>query len=117
MSAIKIIPTCYFSTEDEIKVAWAHKRKAFEAILCNQYSLPTVSLPKIAKCLIIIPPLNKQQRESEISEISVTQKSLMWKKKLQHNTPGIETGAVTKMVAIFIKIEICFYTFPFSLLQ
>ena len=62
----------HFPTDDEVKVAWAHKRKAFEAILCNQYSLSQFS--KIAKCLIIIPPLNKQQRESEIFEICVSQK-------------------------------------------
>ena len=68
-------------------------------------------------CLIIIPPLNKQQCESEISKISVSHKSSMWKKTLQHNTPGTETGAVTKMVVIFIKIGICFYTFSFSFLQ
>ena len=70
---VKISPTCHFPTGDEIQVAWAHKRKAFEAVLCNQYSLWT-------NCLIITPLLNKQEGESEISEVSVTQKSSMWKK-------------------------------------
>ena len=63
------------------------------------------------------PPLNNQQRESKSSEIFVTQKYSMLKKKLQHNTPGTETGAGTKMVPVFIKIKICFYTFSFSFLQ
>ena len=31
---------------------------------------------KIVKCLIITPPLNKQQGESEISEISVRRNTL-----------------------------------------
>ena len=71
MFAIKIIFKCHFPT-DELEHTNVKRSRLFCAtnILYEEFS-------KIVKCLIIAPSLNKQQCESEISEISMTQKSSM----------------------------------------